>query len=332
MFGSGIQNLPMLQGISRVGELLKNDPETDKWKNFASGTLSTSLALFFPSFGAFKSKGDAENIQNVKDIITSAEDNNLATAAGQIGLGVTQKLSRNVPVDMDYNPYYEAAIGVMGEDLSNRVTLYEPKSIAAYIEAMFNPFQVRTWKPTLKENEDKDRYQQAMFINANILNFAYMFQQITGRTYEYEYEGKKADLYSVISQPVKNEFRYDGTNIRTVYSSSNMPNAFDYYLPNEIYRDEMKRRGDKVFLATRKFLTEFEKSAAVIKDAIYRDDEETAKREIVSAIESYNSTVKLATDTWLTDYKTNREKFIVMKLYREGKLPKEALQKVGIVE
>jgi SAM-dependent methyltransferase len=332
MFGNGVQNLPMLQGVARVGELLKKDESGNKMENFISGTLSTSLATFFPSFGSFKSKAEAENIQTIGDINTEAEDFNLPTSLGRMSLGVVQKLSRNVPFDTGYNPYYKAAIGVMGEDLSNRVTIAEPGSWMSYVDAMFNPFQFRRWSPGLRENEDSKLYEHSTFIQSNLIKYAQMYKQITGRTYDYTYDGKSSDFYTMMTMPVKNELEYDGTGIVTEYSDPNTPNKFKYSLPNDLYREELRKRGQKVYNSTQSLVREFNAINDQIRYNIFLDNTELVKDDILKAFETYKANVQAANDGWKSDYTTNREKKYLKIMYDRGVIDAEPLKRVGILK
>jgi hypothetical protein len=332
MFGNGVQNLPMLQGVARVGQLLKEDKSENKFEEFTSGTLSTSLATFFPSFGSFKSKAEAENIQTISDINTQSEEFNLPTSLGRVSLGVVQKLSRNVPFDAGYNPYYKAAIGIMGEDLSNRVTFSEPGSWESYVEAMFNPFQFRRWSPGLRENEDSRLYEHSTFIQSNLIKYAEMYKLITGRTYDYTYEGKTSDFYTMMTMPVKNELEYDGTGIVTKYSDVNTPNKFKYSLPNDLYREELRKRGEIMFSNTQNLRNVFENLNASIKFNAFLDNTELVKDDIVKAFEAYRASIQAANDGWKSDYTTNREKKYLKIMYDRGVMDAEPLKRVGILE
>jgi hypothetical protein len=332
MFGNGVQNLPMLQGVARVGELLQKDESGDKMENFVSGTLSTSLATFFPSFGSFKSKAEAENIQTISDINTQSEEFNLPTSLGRMSLGVVQKLSRNVPFDTGFNPYYKAAIGTMGEDLSNRVTFAEPGSWMSYVEAMFNPFQYRRWSPGLRENEDSRLYEHSTFIQSNLIDYAEMYKKITGRTYDYTYEGKSSDFYTMMTIPLKNEIEYDGTGIVTKYSNVNTPNKFKYSLPNDLYREELRKRGEIMFSNTQNLRNVFENLNASIKFNAFLENTEEVKADIVKAFEAYRASIQAANDGWKSDYTTNREKKYLKIMYDRGVMDAEPLKRVGILE
>ena len=333
MFGSGIQNLPMLQGVARLAELVQESREDqNKVTRFAAGNLSTMGATFFPSFGSFVSKGKAENIQNANDILPSTEDDNFATYMGQIGLQVVQKLSRNVPVDLDLNPYYEASIGLLGEDLSYRVTLSEPKTLSAYIEAMFNPFQLRKLSPGLRENEDQDRYVQAVTIAAKITNYALMYENLTGRTYPYTYEGKQSDIYTLITAPVKNQFTYDGTYINTATSATDKPNTFNYKLSNEEYRKELKLRGDIMYEQTMRLLGELQQFDTDLQLAVQDNDRQQIQNTLEEAFKLYDTIVTEANATWKDDYTTNREKDYLIRAYKVGSIPEADLKRVGVLQ
>ena len=333
MFGSGIQNLPMLQGVARIAELFQDSKEDqNKLTRFAAGNLSTMAATFFPSFGSFVSKAKAENIQNANDILPSTEDDNFATYMGQIGLQVVQKLSRNVPVDLDFNPYYEASIGLLGEDLSNRVTLSEPKTLSAYVEAMFNPFQLRKLSPGLRENEDKSRYVQAVTIAAKITNYALMYENLTGRSYPYTYEGKQSDIYTLITAPVKNQFTYDGTGLQTATSATDKPNTFNYKLSNEEYRRELKLRGNFMLDQTKRLLTDFEQVDAKLQRYVQDNNRQEIQNTLEAAFKLYDELVTNANKAWKENYTINREKNYLIRAYNAGSIPEADLKRVGVLQ
>jgi 2-polyprenyl-3-methyl-5-hydroxy-6-metoxy-1,4-benzoquinol methylase len=312
---SGIENLPMFQGLARIGELLNDlkTPESSKnaWNNFASGTLSTSTAVFFPSFFSFMSKGNAEMVQSAGEINKRAEDPSWPSVYGDVVLRVVQKLNRNISFNENTrNEYYEAQIGPFGEDLSYKVTLAEPGTAGAYVQAFLDPFAVRMFSAPAKENQREiQAYRESAQLFGNMTNLALIFQQMTGRDFEWKPDGKSSSFFGIITNPMKNQFTYSNyaKNVGGL-DEENTYKLFDYNLPNDLYRQELKLRGEEFRKAMRKYIGKFETVRAQVQTYVEQGDEEGAKRLITNVFEEYQSTLAETQKDYLLNYQTNREK------------------------
>jgi SAM-dependent methyltransferase len=338
---SGIENLPMFQGLARIGELLNDlkTPESSKnaWNNFASGTLSTSTAVFFPSFFSLMSKGNAEMVQSAGEINKRAENPNWPSVYGDVAVRVVQKLNRNISFnEATRNEYYKAQIGPFGEDLSYKVTVAEPGTAAAYIQAFIDPFAIRMFSAPAKENQKEiQAYRESAQLFGGMTNLALIFQHMTGRDFEWKPDGKTSSFFGIITNPMKNQFSYSNSakNVGGL-DEENTYKLFDYNLPNDLYRQELKLRGEEFRKAMRKYIGKFETTTAQVKTAVEDDDLERAKRLITDVFEEYQSTLAEAQKDYLLNYQTNREKQYLStmnnrKLFTEKE--KEIMKKNGFM-
>jgi hypothetical protein len=338
---SGIENLPMFQGLARIGELLNDlkTPESSKnaWNNFASGTLSTSTAVFFPSFFSFMSKGNGEIVQSAGEINKRAEDPNWPSVYGDVAVRVVQKLNRNISFnEATRNEYYKAQIGPFGEDLSYKVTVAEPGTAAAYIQAFLDPFAIRMFSAPAKENQKEiQAYRESAQLFGGMTNLALIFQHMTGRDFEWKPDGKTSSFFGIITNPMKNQFSYSNSakNVGGL-DEENTYKLFDYNLPNDLYRQELKLRGEEFRKAMRKYIGKFETTTAQVKTAVEDDDLERAKRLITDVFEEYQSTLAETQRDYLLNYQTNREKQYLStmnnrKLFTEKE--KEIMKKNGFM-
>jgi hypothetical protein len=338
---SGIENLPMFQGLARIGELLNDlkTPESSKnaWNNFASGTLSTSTAVFFPSFFSFMSKGNGEIVQSAGEINKRAEDPNWPSVYGDVAVRVVQKLNRNISFnEATRNEYYKAQIGPFGEDLSYKVTGAEPGTALAYIQAFIDPFAIRMFSAPAKENQREiQAYRESAQLFGNMTNLALIFQQMTGRDFEWKTDGKTSSFFGIITNPMKNQFTYSKSaeNVGGL-DEENTYKLFDYNLPNDLYRQELKLRGEEFRKGMRKYIGVFEEVRAQVKTAVEDDDLERAKRLITNVFEEYQNTLAETQRDYLLNYQTNREKQYLStmnnrKLFTEKE--KEIMKKNGFM-
>jgi len=339
--GSGVENLPMFQGVARLGELVqdakKEEGSGEKLANFMTGTFSTSLAVFFPSFGSFVSKGNADLVQTPGDIFPDKE-NSWAASYGKVILGTIQRLNRNVAfVEETKNPYYEAMIGPFGEDLSYRVTYAEPGTLGAYTQAMFDPFAVRKYSLPVKEaDKDKKLHVRSAEVHAGLMDLAMMYQQLSGRDFEFKVEGQSASVFKMISSPMYNDFAFDGTSVTLMGPDSNRnPKVLNYNLPNDLYRQELKLKGElraNVFEGWRKDVAD---TKIKVDGLIQKGDYEQAEIELELMLNKFKSTSDLANEEYKKQYIDNRQKdyFIIMK--QRGLITEDMmkqLQNVGIAD
>ena len=338
--GSGVDNLPMFQGVARIGELLQDKSKvegSDKLSNFLIGEFTTSLAVFFPSFGSFVSKGNGDLVQNARDIIPSKEDS-WAANYGKVVLGTIQRLNRNVAFDeRTKNPYYEAMIGPFGEDLSYRVTVAEPGTLGAYAQAMFDPFAIRKYSLPVKEaNKDKQLHIRSAEVHAGLMDLAMMYQQLSGRDFEFKVEGKSASIFQMISSPVYNDFSYDGTDVTLMGPDSNRnPKVLNYNLPNDLYRQELKERGKHRAAAFENWRQDVVDTKIKVSTLIQNGEYEQAEALLEETINKFKSRSDEANEEYKRQYVENRQKdyFIIMK--RRGLVTEDMmkqLQNVGIAD
>lgn len=253
-FNTGVQALPMLQGITRVADLFKEDKDNKKGEKFWAGTISTSLSLFTPSITGFISKGNGEIVQSVNDINGAYED----APFGTLGIRVIQKLNRNVSF-LVKNDYYKAMIGPYGEDLLMKNTVGEPGTAGAYAQALFDPFTFRTYGySSMAAKKENLRYVATLKTNVYLANMLLIYRELTGRDYAINPTEKDSSMWTILSNPRKNEFAYISSN-NTVNSSTSMTSRrFDFSLPNDLFRAEMVKRGDLRLNAMQKYLGDLE--------------------------------------------------------------------------
>jgi hypothetical protein len=337
---SGVENLPMFQGLARIGEVI-NDIKKDEtgktaFNNFVSGTLSTSMAVFFPSFFSFMSKGNAEMVQSAGDINVRSENPSWPIFFNDVSLRVVQKLNRNVSFENTRNEFYEAQIGPFGEDLSYKVTVAEPGTGAAYIQAFLDPFSIRSFAAPVKEQQKEiQKYRESVDLFGSMTNLALVFEQMTGRAFEWKSDGKTTSFFNIISNPMKNQFNFEeSTFIQAGAEGANVYKQFTYQLPNDLYRQELRSRGEYFRTSLRQYSQDFRDALVQVKTAVEEDRQEDAKRIITNAFESYQTAVSEANKAYVTAYKMEREKKYLIemnkrKLFRPEEI--ETFKKVGLM-
>ena len=140
-------------------------------------------------------------------------------------------------------------------------------------------------------------------------NLALIFQQMTGRDFEWRPDGKTSSFFGIITNPMKNQFTYSNyaKNVGGL-DEENTYKLFDYNLPNDLYRQELKLRGEEFRKAMRKYIGKFETVRAQVQTYVEQGDEEGAKRLITNVFEEYQSTLAETQKDYLLNYQTNREK------------------------
>jgi hypothetical protein len=331
---NGIENLPMFQGLARVGALtndLKNpDTSAKAWENFASGTLSTSMSVFFPSFFSFMSKGNAEIVQSASEISKPREDNSWPAAWGPVVIKTVQRLNRNISFNEDTrNEFYKAAIGPFGEDLQYKVTLADPGTAGAYFQAVFDPFALRRYSLSPKDaDKEKLTYVDAMKVNSGLMDLAMMYQQMTGRDYEWKWNGKTSGMYQVISNPMKNKFRWEMDITTGADDKPNSPNYFEYELPNDLYREELKIRGEVMRTSLRKYGEDIARLKPVLASYIEQDNDEKAQEEIVNLFNRFEQDQLEAIKTHLRYYRNDSERKYLRDMQKRGLITEQMQQKL----
>jgi hypothetical protein len=330
---SGVETLPMFQGLARIGEAMnsfKKEDATAGLKTFVSGSLSTSMAVFFPSFFSFMSKGNAEMIQSTSDINKRAE--NLDWFMGDIGIRVIQKLNRNISFNENTrNDYYKAQIGPFGEDLSYKVTVAEPGTAGAYVQAFIDPFAIRTFaSPSKQQQQEIQKYRESSQLFGEMVNLALTFKQITGQDFEWKVDGKTSSFFNIITNPMANKFPFAaGAENVGGLDEPNTYKLFEYSLPNDLYRKELMIRGEEYRSAMRKYIGLFADVRSQVQTAIEQGDEQRARRLITDMFEQYQSEVTETQENYLSDYVRNREKKYLITL-RDRKLITEEEKKIMI--
>lgn len=331
---SGIEDLPMFSGLARVGQVLtdlKSGESSKKaFENFAAGSLSTSMAVFFPSFFSFMSKGNAEIVQNASDIITRTEKPDWPAFWSPIGLRVVQKLNRNISFNEETrNEFYDAAIGPFGEDLSSKVTLAEPGTAGAYFQAIFDPFTFRSFSsPAKQQQKEIQKYRESMEVHGGMINLALIYQQITGRDYEWTATGKTNGMFGIISNPIKNNFTYTEEMTLGGDDAANVYKGFNYQLPNDLYRQELKKRGDYFQSAFAKYGQQFKDVLIDVQTNIEKGDIETAKSRIVNIFNQYQDEMLKAKNEYMLMYRSSREKNYLIEMKKRNLLSPEDIQKM----
>jgi hypothetical protein len=332
----GIENLPMFQGLARIGELVNNlkDPEeaANAFDNFVSGTLSTSMAVFFPSFFSVMAKGNAETVQSASEIFTEREKSTWTQMWGTTGVRVVQKLNRNISFNENTrNEFYEAAIGPFGEDLSYKVTLADPGTAGAYFQAIFDPFAIRSYDATGRYKEDeKNRYIEAATLNAGLINLGVMYQQMTGRDYVFTVDGKKSGFYQIMSNAMKNQFKWSEDIITGIDGGDiNRANFVEYTLPNDLYRKELKERGESMRMSLRSQGADIiDTIIPQIQNYVNSDRTDEARLVIENFFEQYQDAISQAKSDYTSEYKTQRETGYLREMNRRGLISPEMMQKL----
>ena len=338
MFNTGIESLPMFQGMARFAELFKEDKTGDKAEKFFAGTISTSLALFSPSLLSFVSKGRGESIQSVNDINVLYEDG----AVGEISMRVIQKLNRNVSF-LVKNEFYKAAIGPYGEDLMLRNTYAEPGTAQSYIQALWDPFTLRRYDfPTKQAQKESLSYVASLKTNAYLANMLLIYEQLTGRNYQVTFEGKGSNMWTLLSNPMPNEFSYQSRQIASQNKNELTVGKVTFSLPNELYREELKKRGEFRLERMQKYLGrldlgtpgQFETELDEVTSLVKRGENLQAIRKIEDVMIQFDADLKAVNQSYQTDF-SNRAKDIILSLIEkksdviEAKIPQ--FFSVGIV-
>lgn len=274
LMGSLVNNLPALQGVDRAITAITNSAKgteagNDAFLTWLGDTFATTLAVYFPGIGATFSKGRAEYPQSVKDIFPGAEDD-WTTTLGYLSLEVVQRLNPKYAFTEELeNEFYKARIGIFGEDLSKRVTLAEPGTIPAFVQAMLDPFQVA---PEGMDPVVGDQYRSTVTIMSALIEFATLHNQINGRDYPYKMNGKKASsFFAAASHPQPNEFEYENQN------ATQKTQPIPYKMPNDLYRRYLQTRG--VYVARSFRNTGFVKSLEDARTFIQAQAESAASNQ-----------------------------------------------------
>jgi len=341
---NGIETLPMFQGLARIGQLLSDfkDPEASKgaWENFASGTLSTSMAVFFPSFYSFMYKGNAQMVQNSNEIFSEREGDTWPAVFGRTITKTVQKLNRNISFnESTRNEFFKEAIGPFGEDLSTRVTIADPDgdySAVAYLQAIFDPFAIHDHTtPVLLRNKEKQIYLESSKLYSGLIDFALMYEQMSGKNYEWQWNKKTRPIDQIIANPLKNDFQMLEKTTIDGYDSENVPKFIGYSLPNDLYRQELRLRGEFMRTSLRSYGDEIIDIKAKIKTNIEDGDVEGAKNKIITLFEQFQKTQKAANDSYMKEYYTQRQKKYLIIMKERGLITPDMmvkLKRVGIAD
>ena len=334
--GGGIENLPMFQGLARIGELVNDFKDPDEAgkavDNFISSTLSTSMAVFFPSVFSVMSKGYGETVQSNSEIFPERETATWTNMWGPVTIRVVQKLNRNISFNENTrNEFYEAAIGPFGEDLSYKVTYADPGTAGAYFQAIFDPFAIRSYDATSRYKEDeKNRYVEAATLNAGLINLGLMYQQMTGRDYVFTVDGKKSGFYQIMSNAMKNQFKWSEDIITGIDGGDiNRANFVEYTLPNDLYRKELKERGETMRMSLRSQGADIiDTIIPQIQNYVNSDRTDEARLVIENFFEQYQDAISQAKSDYTSEYKTQRETGYLREMNRRGLISPEMMQKL----
>jgi hypothetical protein len=314
---AGVQQLPMLQGIARVGQLFSEGDEASV-NQFLASTSATALSFTSPGLFSVISKANAETVQSLNQVNLRTEDLNiLGDVFGEVGVRMIQKLNRNVSF-IAKNQFYKAKIGPYGEDLQFRTTNAEPGTLGAYVETIFNPFASR--RIGLQDSKrETQRYRFAVGISANMYQLSQAYRELTGGTIAQKPNMTiEGDLVSVLTKEIPNEFTLESNGI-----------FLKYNLPNDMYRNELKKRGDILYNLHQDV---YQKSIDNINylQKFYKGEQN--KKQAMDNIEklfaNYKNQADQADASWLHDYKQSREKANLLEMKRRGVLDETQFDKL----
>lgn len=307
--GSVVNNLPALQGIDRIASAFDDvakgkDRDYEALQKWAGGTLATSLAVYFPGVGSTFSKGRAQYPQSIKDIFPKAEDD-WTTFLGVMSLELVQRLNPKYAfMDKLESDFYKERIGIFGEDLSKKVTMFEPGTLPSYLQAMIDPFQVT------QEGSGSvwgDQYKASLTIVSGLMEFANVYYHATGRDYPYKQNGQKASsFFAAASHPIENKFEFESDN------PNEQKQSLPYNLPNDLYRRYLQTRGVYVARAFRNtaYVEEFNKArdfieaqaASATTDAEWEAASKLIAQKVQAMFDLYDTTMSSAIKQFEAEY------------------------------
>lgn len=356
--GTGIENIPMLQGISRLADVfqdMKSDKSNGKIiENFVASTTATALSPFFPSFGSVVSKGNADVIRNPNEIFPDTEGAGWSSVFNKIAFRVL----RNVPLSLEskgeWNQFYKAKLSAYGQELKYKSTVADEGSVLSYFQAALDPFNVRPLKsqdskpepipelrkidndPRLKNHNYFDPMAQELTLREveKVSKMFHLYENLTGRPYKMTTEGKGANMNNFLAHSMSNKMKYDGTGFMPLDVKEDEPQVLSYNLPDELFRREVVIRG--------KYLAEAVASQLQFIDTIEKDfayylengETEEAIKIIERTLEDHQNIIRDAEEAYRTDYVANRENAYLKYMYKQDRFDEEQinnLKRIGTI-
>ena len=355
---TGIDNIPMLQGISRLADVakdIKSEQSSGKvLENFAASTIATSLAPFFPSFGSFVSKGDADVVRNANEIYPDVNDDASYNMINKIAFRVLRNVPLSLEMKENFNQFYKAKISAYGQELKYKATIAEEGTFWSYIQAALDPFNIRPLKsqtekiqpiPELKNIDNDKRLKNHNFFDSKaqeltlrevekVSKFFHLYENLTGRPYKMTIEGKQANMNTFLAHAMPNEKLYDGTGFIPTGAKKDEPQVLSYNLPDELYRREIIIRGNYLSEAMASQLQFMETKEKDIAKYIEDNNKEGAIDVIEKTLEDHKNYLQMAEESYENDYLSNRERAYLKYMYKKDVLndeQKAKLVKLGLV-
>ena len=356
MTSTGVQNIPMLQGFSRVANVFQDiEKGTTKKKateNFLASTAATTLAPFFPSFGSFVSKGDGDNIQSPNDIFPGAQEE---ITANSFLNKVTMRIARNIPLSkekkQEYLPFYKSKLSAYGQELGYKSTAADDGTPLSYIQAALDPFNIRPLRPqkvevkpipkalgikedprVTKHNYFDSEIQKNNIIEVEKLSKMFMlYEELTGRPYKMSVEGKEVDMNTYLAHAMKNKKTFDGGSNIPLDADKGKPQNFSYQLPEDLFRREIIIRGKYLAKAVGSQIQFIDKIEADLNTFLKNDEKEEAIKKIENVLEGHNEILNQAEASYEADYVKNRERQYLKYMYSKGLFREEQIKQLGNV-
>lgn len=307
----GLGQIPTLQGISRVTELFSGTENFDsKIERFAGDFVATSSAMFAPSLLSVYSKAEAERVQSMKDVFDHEEywgPNWL----GRVFHRAVTKLNRNLSF-LGHTEFYKSKIGAFGEELQYRTTTSEPGTIEAYLETIVSPFQGRLLKPGFApaNKEQRKRYesQKAVYelslnLHEGLLRLSEIYVAATNKEYVSDPKDptKNVNIFKYLTNDLGNDFKFDKVGT--------------FKLPNEMYRAELRKRGDLRYQSIPDMIKKIDDTKKVLR--LNSDNKDVIIQEIEGLFSAYESAINAADNSYKDGFNSNSRNTL-QQLYLMG--------------
>lgn len=304
--GSTFKQTPSIKTVSDFLKSLENTEltATERGGEFLSNVVGASGAFLAPSLlGSPYSKMKAEKTQSMYDVKMVREE---GPNMGGLLTRAHMKLSRNgfLGLGMMRSEYYKNRIGTFGEDLSQRRTISEPNTFLSYMESTINFPSYR--KETMLDPEyygnEADKHRN---VRQFVIDYAYM-ADVYGNL-----GGDANKFWSILDRQTRNKF---------VLTASNTEENENFILPNDMYRDELRIKGEYRYQAIKNYENNGRTMAShkeLIKNS--KTDEE-AKRYIEEALDGLQKTLQDAEAQYKEDFLSGRNKRVIRTMKDRGLL------------
>lgn len=251
-----------------------------------TATLGSVLS---PSiFGKPLSQAEGETVQPYYEIESERED---LGSIGKMFMQAHLKLSRNgfLGMGLGRSELYKPEIGLFGEDLTARKTISEPGlDFSSYMESLINfPSMKIGTEGNVSKMADEMEKQQA--IRQWMIDTSYL------ATVYAKYGGDANRYWRILDRPRKNAFVLTETEEMPL-TGENLDQKFK--LPNDIYRDELRILGEKMWTASKNYISGY--SLEKIKDLVRGAETE---KEAMGYIEQWFSELEETFQAVETEYK-----------------------------